>query len=162
MGRLETESPRKRRNSSGTATSAFASSAAAQSGLFLARTTRRPALITSFRALSAAATRYTIYSWRILVVTGRRVVAWGFLVLRPQRYNGLTGIDRVIVGGESGPGARKMESSWVERIQRQCSEQGVAFFSSNGAAFERRRPGDLGNPGQDERDSGMISNGVPG
>src|SRR5271170_7381989 len=33
----------------------------------------------------------------------------------------LTGIHWVIVGGESGPGARPMEKGWVENIQEQCA-----------------------------------------
>ena len=41
---------------------------------------------------------------------------------------GLTGIDWVIVGGESGQQARKMSKEWVLNIQRQCAEQGVPFF----------------------------------
>ena len=40
----------------------------------------------------------------------------------------LTGIDWVIVGGESGPGARAMYPDWVRRIRQQCEIQGVAFF----------------------------------
>ena len=40
----------------------------------------------------------------------------------------LSGISWVIVGGESGPGARFMEAAWVRSIQRQCEEQGVHFF----------------------------------
>lgn len=40
----------------------------------------------------------------------------------------LTGIDWVIVGGESGPQARKMSKEWVSDIQRQCAEQDVPFF----------------------------------
>ncbi len=40
----------------------------------------------------------------------------------------LEGIDWVIVGGESGPQARKMNKEWVLNIQRQCAEQGVPFF----------------------------------
>ena len=40
----------------------------------------------------------------------------------------LTGIHWVIVGGESGPKARPMQLEWVVNIQRQCEEQGVAFF----------------------------------
>lgn len=40
----------------------------------------------------------------------------------------LNGIDWVIVGGESGPKARPMQSEWVENIRRQCHAQGVAFF----------------------------------
>jgi protein gp37 len=40
----------------------------------------------------------------------------------------LTGIDWAIVGGESGPGARPIESSWVEELRDACVEQSVAFF----------------------------------
>jgi protein gp37 len=40
----------------------------------------------------------------------------------------LTGIDWVIVGGESGPGARPMDADWVRQIRDQCLRQGVAFF----------------------------------
>lgn len=40
----------------------------------------------------------------------------------------LDGIDWVIVGGESGPGARPMEQDWVVDIRNQCLAAGVAFF----------------------------------
>jgi protein gp37 len=40
----------------------------------------------------------------------------------------LTGIDWVIVGGESGPGARPMEREWVRGIRDQCRDNRVAFF----------------------------------
>lgn len=40
----------------------------------------------------------------------------------------LTGIDWVICGGESGPNARPMNPDWVRNIQKQCKQQGVAFF----------------------------------
>jgi protein gp37 len=40
----------------------------------------------------------------------------------------LSGIDWVIVGGESGPGARPMQESWVLDIQKQCRRFGTAFF----------------------------------
>lgn len=40
----------------------------------------------------------------------------------------LTGIDWVIVGGESGTGARPMHPDWVRNIQKQCQEQNVPFF----------------------------------
>ena len=38
------------------------------------------------------------------------------------------GVDWVIVGGESGPGARMMHLDWARNIRRQCEEAGVAFF----------------------------------
>ncbi len=34
----------------------------------------------------------------------------------------------VIVGGESGPGARPMEKEWVRQLRDQCLSKGVAFF----------------------------------
>lgn len=40
----------------------------------------------------------------------------------------LSGIDWVIVGGESGSKARPMKKEWVINIQNQCIEQSVAFF----------------------------------
>jgi protein gp37 len=40
----------------------------------------------------------------------------------------LQGIHWVIVGGESGPGARPMKREWVESIHRQCQDSEVPFF----------------------------------
>lgn len=40
----------------------------------------------------------------------------------------LSGIHWVIVGGESGHGARPMERKWVISIRKQCRENGVPFF----------------------------------
>jgi protein gp37 len=40
----------------------------------------------------------------------------------------LEGIAWVIVGGESGPGARPMKAEWVESILNQCRRAKVAFF----------------------------------
>ena len=40
----------------------------------------------------------------------------------------LENIHWVIVGGESGPGARPMNSEWVESIHRQCHGANVPFF----------------------------------
>jgi protein gp37 len=49
-------------------------------------------------------------------------------LLGPIMPLNLTGIDWVIVGGESGPGARRMQVEWVRQIRDQCLLQGVAFF----------------------------------
>jgi protein gp37 len=40
----------------------------------------------------------------------------------------LKGIHWVIVGGESGPGARPMHPEWVESIHKQCQSKKVPFF----------------------------------
>lgn len=49
-------------------------------------------------------------------------------LLGPLGKIDLNGINWVIVGGESGPGARPMEKSWVVEIRKQCVKAGVAFF----------------------------------
>jgi protein gp37 len=38
------------------------------------------------------------------------------------------GIDWVIVGGESGRGARPMDLDWAREIRDTCQRRGVAFF----------------------------------
>ena len=40
----------------------------------------------------------------------------------------LVGIDWVIVGGESGPGARPIKKEWVISIRNQCRRAGAAFY----------------------------------
>ena len=47
----------------------------------------------------------------------------------------LTGIQWVIVGGESGHGARRMQEGWAECIRAQCEEQGAKFFFKQWGAF---------------------------
>ncbi|HSF47898.1 MAG TPA: DUF5131 family protein, partial [Burkholderiales bacterium] len=49
-------------------------------------------------------------------------------LLGPLSNLNLSGIDWVIVGGESGPKARTMDPGWVRHIRDQCREAGVAFF----------------------------------
>lgn len=51
----------------------------------------------------------------------------------------LSGIHWVIVGGESGRGARPMHQDWVTSIQRQCRKARVPFFFKQWAALRRRR-----------------------
>lgn len=53
----------------------------------------------------------------------------------------LTGIDWVIVGGESGPGARPMEQHWVTDIRQQCERAGVAFFFKQWGGFSKKKAG---------------------
>jgi len=50
-------------------------------------------------------------------------------------------IEWVIVGGESGPGARPMEKDWVEQIHRQCIEKDVAFFFKQWGGVQKSRTG---------------------
>lgn len=53
----------------------------------------------------------------------------------------LSGIDWVIVGGESGPGARPMEKAWVTSVQRQCAEQKVPFFFKQWGGVQKGKHG---------------------
>ena len=51
----------------------------------------------------------------------------------------LTGIDWVIVGGESGPGARPMDAEWVREIRDNCVDSNVPFFFKQwGGVFKKR------------------------
>jgi protein gp37 len=51
----------------------------------------------------------------------------------------LQDIDWVIVGGESGPGARPMDPGWVREIRDQCVGANVAFFFKQwGGVFKKR------------------------
>ena len=49
-------------------------------------------------------------------------------LLGPLPNLDLKGIDWVIVGGESGPGARPMSEPWAIDIRNQCQMAGVPFF----------------------------------
>jgi protein gp37 len=53
----------------------------------------------------------------------------------------LSGIDWVIVGGESGPGARPMERTWVCGLLDQCAAAGVPFFFKQWGGIQKKRAG---------------------
>lgn len=53
----------------------------------------------------------------------------------------LDGIHWVIVGGESGPGARPMRREWVDSILAQCEATGVAFFFKQWGGVRKHRTG---------------------
>lgn len=53
----------------------------------------------------------------------------------------LTGIDWVIVGGESGPGARPMDPAWVLDIRDQCQKAGVPFFFKQWGGVQKKKAG---------------------
>ena len=50
-------------------------------------------------------------------------------------------IDWVIVGGESGPGARPMDPSWAQGIRDQCVLAGVPFFFKQWGGVSKKRAG---------------------
>ena len=53
----------------------------------------------------------------------------------------LQGIHWVITGGESGPGARAVNPSWVERIRDQCLTADVPFFFKQWGGVNRKQTG---------------------
>jgi protein gp37 len=53
----------------------------------------------------------------------------------------LAGIDWVIVGGESGPGARPIEKEWVIDIRRQCRAWKVPFFFKQWGGVHKKQTG---------------------
>lgn len=55
----------------------------------------------------------------------------------------LNGIDWAIAGGESGPGARPMDPSWVRSIRDQCLKDGVAFHFKQWGGTNKKRSGRL-------------------
>ena len=68
-----------------------------------------------------------------------------FLSVEPLlgALNGLNleGIDWVIVGGESGPGARPMHPDWVTGLRDQCLRAGVRFFFKQWGGVIKKRTG---------------------
>jgi protein gp37 len=53
----------------------------------------------------------------------------------------LHGIDWVIVGGESGPGARPMKKEWVVSVRDQCGQAGVPFFFKQWGGVRKSKAG---------------------
>ncbi len=65
-------------------------------------------------------------------------------LLGPLPELNLDGIDWVIVGGESGPGARLMEAEWARDIQKQCANGEIPFyFKQWGGVFKKKHGREL-------------------
>jgi protein gp37 len=62
-------------------------------------------------------------------------------LLGPFPKLNLRGIDWVIVGGESGPGARPMREEWVIDLRDQCIRQRVAFFFKQWGGVQKSKAG---------------------
>ncbi len=86
------------------------------------------------------------YAWRIDHL-GRTRARVKFLSLEPllgplSELN-LRAIDWVIVGGESGAGARPMERDWVVDIRNQCRRAAVPFFFKQWGGKNKKKTGRL-------------------
>jgi protein gp37 len=64
-------------------------------------------------------------------------------LLGPLPALDLAGIDWVIVGGESGPGARPMKEDWALQIRRVCQESQVPFFFKQWGGVNKKAAGRL-------------------
>jgi protein gp37 len=62
-------------------------------------------------------------------------------LLGPITKLDLREIDWVIVGGESGPGARQMRPEWVIDIRDQCRVSGVPFFFKQWGGTNKKKSG---------------------
>jgi len=62
-------------------------------------------------------------------------------LLGPRPGLNLDGIDWVIVGGESGPGARPMQEEWVTDIRDRCIAANVPFFFKQWGGVIKKRTG---------------------
>jgi protein gp37 len=64
-------------------------------------------------------------------------------LLGPLGRVDLRGIDWVILGGESGPGARPMDSAWVTDVRDQCVRASVPFFFKQWGGTRKKKAGRL-------------------
>jgi protein gp37 len=63
----------------------------------------------------------------------------------------LSGIDWVIVGGESGRGARPLQESWVLNLLKRCREHRVPFFFKQWGGVNKKKTGrELGGKTYDQ------------
>ncbi|HED53103.1 MAG TPA: phage Gp37/Gp68 family protein [Phycisphaerales bacterium] len=62
-------------------------------------------------------------------------------LLGPLKRMPLKGINWVIVGGESGPGARPMQGSWALEIKQQCEAKEVPFFFKQWGGVQKKKAG---------------------
>jgi protein gp37 len=83
-------------------------------------------------------------------------------LLGPLKKLNLLGIDWVIVGGESGPGARAMNPDWVREIRDLCSRAHVPFFFKQwGGVFKARAGRILDGRTWDEMPGALLTDAGP-
>jgi protein gp37 len=62
-------------------------------------------------------------------------------LLGPLPELNLTGIHWVIVGGESGPGARPIHESWAVDLRNQCLKANIPFFFKQWGGINKKKSG---------------------
>lgn len=83
------------------------------------------------------------YEYRIrnLVSTDAAIKFVSFEPLLSSVSPNLNGIDWVIVGGESGPGARPMLKDWVRSLRDQCKTQNTSYFFKQWGGTNKKKAG---------------------
>ena len=66
-------------------------------------------------------------------------------LIGPLRHLNMSGIDWIIVGGESGHNPRPMKPEWVLEIQEQCKNNDVAFFFKQWGGKNKKAAGRILN-----------------
>jgi len=64
-------------------------------------------------------------------------------LLGPLGTLNLQAVDWVIVGGESGPGARPIAEEWVVEIRNQCNQADIPFFFKQWGGVNKKKAGRL-------------------
>ena len=75
-------------------------------------------------------------------VNGKRFLSIEPLLGKIENID-LTGIDWVIVGGESGPKSRPIEENWVLHIRDYCQSQNIPFFFKQWGGVHKKKTGKL-------------------
>lgn len=79
-------------------------------------------------------------------------------LLGPLPRMPLAGIGWVIVGGESGPGSRSMQGSWVLQIKEQCERRDIPFFFKQWGGVNKKKTGrEINGRTFDEMPSGELN-----
>ncbi|KJR40467.1 Phage Gp37Gp68 [Candidatus Magnetoovum chiemensis] len=62
-------------------------------------------------------------------------------LLGPIKNLSLSGINWIIVGGESGYGCRMVKKEWIENIFKDCKDNGVPFFFKQWGGVNKKKSG---------------------
>jgi len=78
------------------------------------------------------------YAWRVNMLCETPAL-WRWISAEPLlgslRELNLDGVDWVVVGGESGPGARDMKPRWARELRDKCVESAIPFLFKQWGAF---------------------------
>lgn len=73
----------------------------------------------------------------------------------------LDGIHWVIVGGESGPGARPIQEQWVQALLNACEGKGIPFFFKQWGGIQKKKNGRELNGRTYDGAPSYITNSIP-